>query len=40
MYCITTDDETLGEYFLTRVDVRAPAPSSEDLAEITAFDLC
>jgi sugar lactone lactonase YvrE len=33
-YCITTDDETSGEYFLTRVDARGPAPAIEDLAHV------
>jgi len=33
-YCITTDDETGGTYFLTRVDPRGASPAIEDLAEI------
>jgi sugar lactone lactonase YvrE len=33
-YCVTTDDETSGEYFLTRVDARGSSPSSVDLATI------
>ena len=33
-YLITTDDESSGEYFLTRVDARGDAPESVDLARI------
>jgi sugar lactone lactonase YvrE len=33
-YCITTDDEKSGAYFLTRVDARGAAPVSTDLLTI------
>jgi sugar lactone lactonase YvrE len=33
-YCVTTDDETSGTYFLTRVDARGTSPTSVDLARI------
>ncbi len=33
-YCVTTDDETSGIYFLTRVDARGSSPASVDLARI------
>ena len=33
-YCVTTDDETRGEYFLTRVDPRGTTPEIDDLATI------
>lgn len=33
-YLVTTDDETSGEYFLTRVDARGAQPQSVDLAAI------
>jgi hypothetical protein len=33
-YCITTDDETSGKYFLTRVDARGEKPVSTDLLSI------
>ena len=33
-YLVTTDDETTGEYLLTRVDARNGAPKFEDLARI------
>jgi hypothetical protein len=33
-YCVTTDDETSGTYFLTRVDARGSSPTSVDLARI------
>jgi sugar lactone lactonase YvrE len=33
-YCVTTDDETTGPYYLTRVDARGPAASAVDLATI------
>ena len=33
-YCITTDDEESGVYFLTRVDARGPSTTSVDLATI------
>jgi sugar lactone lactonase YvrE len=33
-YCITTDDETSGAYFLTRVDARGEQPVSTDLLSI------
>jgi hypothetical protein len=33
-YLITTDDETEGEYWLTRVDARGDSPLIEDLARI------
>lgn len=33
-YCITTDDETRGEYFLTRVDARTSPVRCDDLALI------
>lgn len=33
-YCITTDDEDAGVYFLTRVDARNGATKAEDLAEL------
>jgi hypothetical protein len=33
-YCITTDDETSGKYFLTRVDARGDKPVSTDLLAI------
>jgi hypothetical protein len=33
-YCITTDDETSGEYFLTRVDPVGGTPKIDDLAVI------
>jgi sugar lactone lactonase YvrE len=36
-YCITTDDETSGSYYLTRVDARGGSPQIDDLAAI-AFD--
>jgi hypothetical protein len=34
-YCITTDDETSGKYFLTRVDARGEKPVSTDLLSIS-----
>jgi sugar lactone lactonase YvrE len=34
-YCITTDDETSGKYFLTRVDARGEKPVSHDLLSIS-----
>jgi len=33
-YCITTDDETSGTYYLTRVDARGSSVTSVDLATI------
>jgi hypothetical protein len=33
-YCVTTDDETSGTYYLTRVDARGPSVTSVDLATI------
>jgi DNA-binding beta-propeller fold protein YncE len=33
-YCITTDDETSGNYFLTRIDARGGTPVSTDLLAI------
>ena len=33
-YCVTTDDETSGQYYLTRVDARTSSPVSVDLASI------
>jgi sugar lactone lactonase YvrE len=33
-YCITTDDENSGKYFLTRVDARGGTPVSTDLLAI------
>ncbi|HEY5341178.1 MAG TPA: hypothetical protein VIK27_09150 [Candidatus Aquilonibacter sp.] len=33
-YCVTTDDETSGIYFLTRVDARRSSTTSVDLARI------
>jgi hypothetical protein len=33
-YCITTDDETSGVYFLSRVDARGAEPRCDDLATI------
>lgn len=33
-YAITTDDESSGMYYLTRVDARGPTPVIEDLATI------
>jgi hypothetical protein len=33
-YCVTTDDETTGPYYLTRVDARGPETVSTDLATI------
>jgi hypothetical protein len=33
-YCVTTDDEKSGTYYLTRVDARGPAVTSVDLATI------
>jgi outer membrane protein assembly factor BamB len=33
-YCVTTDDETSGKYFLTRVDARGEKPEAVDLATI------
>jgi hypothetical protein len=33
-YCVTTDDETTGPYYLTRVDARGVSPTSIDLATI------
>ena len=33
-YCITTDDESSGKYFLTRVDARGGTPVSTDLLTI------
>jgi sugar lactone lactonase YvrE len=36
-YCLTTDDETSGRYYLTRVDARGAAPQIDDIATL-AFD--
>lgn len=33
-YCITTDDENSGQYFLTRVDARGSSPTAVDIASI------
>jgi hypothetical protein len=33
-YCVTTDDETAGPYYLTRVDARGATTTSVDLATI------
>ena len=33
-YCLCTDDEESGEYFLTRVDARSGSPKIDDLAAI------
>ena len=33
-YCVTTDDETSGLYYLTRIDARGAIPTSVDLATI------
>jgi hypothetical protein len=33
-YCVTTDEEENGPYYLTRVDARGSSPSSVDLATI------
>ena len=33
-YLVTTDDETSGEYWLTRVDARGATPVCEDIARI------
>jgi hypothetical protein len=33
-YCVTTDDETSGRYFLTRIDARGATPEFVDLATI------
>jgi hypothetical protein len=33
-YCVTTDDENSGTYYLTRIDARAASPTSVDLATI------
>jgi sugar lactone lactonase YvrE len=33
-YCVTTDDEKSGTYYLTRVDARGPSTTSVDLATI------
>ena len=33
-YLVTTDDESTGEYWLTRLDARNGAPRSEDIARI------
>jgi hypothetical protein len=33
-YCVTTDDEENGPYYLTRVDARGSSPSSVDLATV------